>query len=288
MCLIDRKMLIGGGERLACSMVFNSFFPNSTTQVTVETQSPILLPPLTGSTQHTQETPEFTTTTKKSIRQSKGVQALPVIRKLMSSRDHWFPISSSKDYHFPGQFYYSYPQRMGYCNDVTSLGHYIASDSDFVFTDIQLGKGKCRGWNEATITIGGDEIEPEETLKVRYKTAPCNGVKMCQMQQEGCNHIVSTREFRKCPQHPDAPLVKTEGCPVEFVYIRPVSAEDHRRWLTGIDRCSDMRPDNLHTHPLHASSKIPTKVESDIREAVATNAQLKPKEVLTGMPCTST
>ena len=276
-------MLIGGGERLARSMVFNSFYGNGT----LSAQSPILLLSPGPSGSHSITVSSTSTCSASTKRNSKGVQALLMIRKLMSARRNWFPIFSANDYHFPGQFHHNHPQRMGYCDDITSLGHYVASDPDFLFNDIQLGKGKCRGWNEVTVTIGADENGTEESLKVRYKIAPCNGVKLCGMHHEGCSFVAATREFRKCPEHPNAALIKTDGCPVEFVYIRPASSEDNRRWLTGIDRHSDMHSDNLHSHPLNAPSKIPTKVESDIRDAVAANPHLKAKEVMRGKYCGS-
>ena len=52
----------------------------------------------------------------------------------------------------------------------------------------------------------------------------------------------------------------------------------NRCWLTGIDRHSDMHSDNLHLHPLNSPSKIPTKVESDIQDAVATKEVIRSNE----------
>ena len=272
---------------MACSMVFNTLYPNVTTEEFLRSPSPVAIPTFVDSsrTSHPPVSGSHNPSDKKA-RQSKGVQALPIIKKLMGSRANWFPIRSAEDYHIPGMFRHPFPQRMGYCQDITSLGHYIASDPDFLFSDIQLGKGKCRGWNDRTMTIGGEEDGSGESLKVRYKIVPCKGVKVCEMYKEGCNYIISTREVRNCPTHPDASLLMIEDCPVDFVYIRPAASDDNRRWLTGIDRLTDMRGENLHTHPFHASSKIPAKVQSDIREAIAIKPQLKTKEVITGAWCT--
>ena len=39
-----------------------------------------------------------------------------------------------------------------------------------------------------------------------------------------------------------------------------------------------MHSDNLHLHPLNSPSKIPTKVESDIQDAVATKEVMRSNE----------
>ena len=111
-------MLLGGGERLARSMVFNSFYANSATSDTLSTQSPILLPPPPEcSSSHSHSTAGSATSacSASTKRNSKGVQALPMVRKLMSSRRNWFPISSAMDYHFPGQFHHCYPANIHQC-----------------------------------------------------------------------------------------------------------------------------------------------------------------------------
>ena len=149
-------------------MVFNLFFGNGT----LSAQSPILLPS-PGTFGSHGITASSTSTCSASIKhKSKGVQALPMIRKIMSAHKNLFSISSAIDYHFPGQFRHSHPQRLGYCDDITSLGHYVASDPDFLFNDIQLGKGKCKGWNEVTVTIGADENGTEESKRCATRVLP--------------------------------------------------------------------------------------------------------------------
>ena len=100
---------------------------------------------------------------------------------------------------------------------------------------------------------------------------------------EGCDHVVPTWEIKPCQQHKGQPLARSTGCPVEFIYIRPEKEADNRRWITGIDRCSDMKGQYLHNHPLHAAAKIPEKVKSDIQKAVIKNPGLKTKDILEGM-----
>ena len=85
----------------------------------------------------------------------------------------------------------------------------------------------------------------------------------------------SVKETRRCPEHSEDKLVHSDACPVEIVYIWPEDSSDNRRWMTGFVRTVNS-PDaeNLHTHPLPGPSKIPSKVDADIRRAVASNPQL--------------
>lgn len=79
------------------------------------------------------------------LRRRKGGHALTVVQQLMSVKENWYPISTSDDYNFefPGVFKHLYPQRLGYCEDNTKLPNYEVTDPHFIFSDIQLGKGKA-------------------------------------------------------------------------------------------------------------------------------------------------
>ena len=198
----------------------------------------------------------------------------------MSSSEKWFPISSETDYHFPGVFSHPYPQRLGFCKDISTLPHYDSTNPHFLFTDIQLGKGKAR--NPQTVTMKVDGVEEA----VCYRIVPCAGVKLCPKHVDGCSYIASTRECRPCPSHPGEKLVRSGDCPVEFVYISPQDNKDNRRWITGILRGKDMTASNLHNHPSHAASKIPSKVDTDIRQAIISNPHLKTRDIMTGKICT--
>ena len=90
------------------------------------------------------------------------------------------------------------------------------------------------------------------------------------------------RECRPCPSHPDEKLIRSSDCPVEFVYIWPQDSTDTRRWTTGIKRGSENSDSNLHNHPSHAANKIPSKIDTDIRQAVIANPHLKTKDIMTG------
>ena len=47
-------------------------------------------------------------------------------------------------------------------------------------------------------------------------------------------------------------------------------------------RSDDMLSDNLHNHPINPPSKIPVKVEADIRKAIQANPHLKTSEIMIG------
>ncbi len=210
---------------------------------------------------------------RKLKRNTRGGHALPIIRHLMKDSARWFVISSAEDYHYPGLFQYDYPQRMGYCQDITTMPAFETTDPDFLFTDIQLGKGKARGWRDLNMIIDGNEEY------ITYRVVPCGGVKLC--PEDNCDHVVPTSEIRPCPVH-KTPLVRTSNCPVEYVYVKPKDPCDHRRWLSGIDRCSDMKENFLHDHPLHADAKILAKVKADITRALVKNPHLTTRDIIVG------
>ena len=115
-----------------------------------------------------------------------------------------------------------------------------------------------------------------------------SGVKLCGEHEDGCSCVTSTLETRSGPSHPKSLFVKSGECPVEFVYLWPTEG-DKRRWITGIRRsggCADEM--TFHNHPLHvhATLKISSKVDTDIRRAVVANPHLKTKGIVSGkFPC---
>ena len=221
--------------------------------------------------------PEASTNKSTSTRESKGAQALPVIRSLLSDHQNWFDIDTPEDYQYPGLFRHSHPQRVAHCKDVTTLPFYNKSNQHFLFEDIQLGKGTSRGVRQITVSIDG---KPEE---VCYKIAPCKGVKQC--GQTVCKYITSTRESKPCPHHPDIKLQPTGYCPIDFFYVWPENPKDTRRWIGGLVHTGDMLSQDLHNHPINPPSKIPVKVEADIKGALLTNPHLKTSEIMIGRTC---
>jgi len=112
----------------------------------------------------------------------------------------------------------------------------------------------------------------EIDLKVEglnYWLSHCNGVKKC----EEC-------------EHPEADLITTEGCPVEFIYVYPQNAEDKRRWIGGLIRSSEVAPAlNLHNHPIGVESlshKLPAMVVSDIAKTLDDNPYFTTRQLQCG------
>ena len=140
---------------------------------------------------------------------------------------------------------------------------------------------------------------------LKYRIIPCGGVKICGATDAKCDYVVSTRETRPCPNHPRYKLicqgeqvknhfVSTKydqchltigSCPVEFVYLWPQDESDRRRWQSGIVRNGSMEVEDIHNHPMHSDSKIPAKVDSDIRKAIASNPHLKASDIVVGKLC---
>lgn len=274
-------MIQGAGRNLTKTTSMNTFHPSAKSEAFITEPSSIHMKKINAR----QVTPSQDSHSTKKTRQSKGYQAAPLIRTMLQNSTYWFPITSSDDYQYPGVFKASYPQRLGYCEDVTKLGLYTSSNPDFMYYDIQLGKGKPRNPQTVTVTTSEDKDGQQETLQVEYKIAPCKGIKLCGRNEEGCDYVTSTREHRPCLSHPSVPLVACGSCPVEFVYIRPTDKNDNRRWQTGFLRggMDMMQAQNLHSHQLPPATRIPTKVQVDIKEAVKEDAHLKTTDIVEGM-----
>ena len=76
---------------------------------------------------------------------------------------------------------------MEYCEDITIIPNYVAIDPDFMYKDIQIGKGKARGNQTIELDVAGRKE------RMTYKIVSCNGVKVC--PAEGCDHMVPTWEL---------------------------------------------------------------------------------------------
>ena len=119
-----------------------------------------------------------------------------------------------------------------FVEDYRSVYPTCPKNLDFLWSDIQLSKGKVNNY-KTSVTIDGKEVP------ITYRSAPCNGVKVC--PESGCYHVVPIRELRPCKDHRSKPLHKTNDteimkCPVQFGYICPEDAQDHRRWILGFVR----------------------------------------------------
>ncbi len=278
--LLQRNMRLGYGHSRITSIVFNTYRLTDGGERYLESPTTLSLPAPTSD----QPSSDIASISRngspkevshpKLTRKSKGMHMLPVLRKLLSSQDKWFEIEESDDYHYPGVFHCPHPQRLGFAPDITKLPFYVEEDMHFLFNDIQLGKGKPREPRKVCFMVNGKEEE------LFYRIAPCGGVKRCSF--EGCSYTVSTREHHSCPSHPEVSLTCSEECPVEFVYVWPEHPGDKRRWLTGIRRTDQDPADNLHNHPLHGPSKIPSKVVHDIQKKLKQDPTLKTHDIVTG------
>jgi hypothetical protein len=214
---------------------------------------PSLVLPSARVTRHPceSETGEVCPASVKSTRKSKGTHLLPVLTSLLSSRENWYEIKDHNDYQYPGKFRLDHPHRLGFAPDITTLPLYTKEDEHFLFTDIQLSKGKPRAARKITVHVDNKEEE------LFYRIAPCGGVKCC--SAEGCSFTICNRDRRPCPKHPESSLVASGACPVEFVYVWPACNDDKRRWHSGIVRRDDMKDNDLHNHPLPSATKVPAK-----------------------------
>ena len=273
-------MHLGHGDGRMTSMVFNTFTLSVAGEQFLESPLSMELPSVSSvaikpaSTYTAALTPSTSSAKQaKQSRSSKGMHLLPVLRRLLSSRTFWYSITSPTDHHFPGVFQTEFPQRLGHCDDITKLSFYTSIDEYFLFSDIQLRKGKPRNARKVTFDVNGTQEE------MWYRIAPCAGAKICTAD---CSFVTSTREL-KCPLHPNQPLCNVGGdCSVEFVYVWPDDHDDKRHWLSGLSRTGDLHASNLHNHPLHGASKIPSKVIHDIREKVAADPTIKTHDIITG------
>ena len=144
-------------------MVFNTFTVSTPGQLFLENLSPALVrvPSQTSSVsvKKTASSQEKATNseslTTKPTRKSKGMNLLPLLRRLLSSQTNWYQMTNESDHQFPGYFSLEYPKRTGYCQDITTLPCFTSADENFLFSDIQLGKGKPRSTHKVTFEVDG-------------------------------------------------------------------------------------------------------------------------------------
>lgn len=136
--LLKRNMKMGVGTGKNKAMVFNMFQLSSEGFGYIDNPYKICLPQLPEAAEPSTQQGSCVS---KSTRVSKGSQALPVIRNLLSDQAQWFAIENPDDYQYPGVFPHEHPKRVAYCEDITALPFYDSSNKHFMFEDIQLGKG---------------------------------------------------------------------------------------------------------------------------------------------------
>ena len=116
-----------------------------------------------------------------------------------------------------------------------------------------------------------------------YRIASCNGVKLCPV--DSCDYVAPVFAQRPCSVHNSHKLIKSnekEPCPVQFAYLYPKDVSDDRRWIFAFVRHQKIPCNSLHSHPIHGSSKICSKVKQMIAEATEINPTLKPSDIVKG------
>ena len=198
---------------------------------------------------------------------------------MLEDKENWVIPKNDADWQFPGVFSDTdkHEQCVLFIENYRSVYPTCPKNLDFLWSDIQLPKGKVNNY-KTSITIDGKDEQ------VFYKSAPCNGVKVC--SEKGCHYVAPIRELRRCKNHSSKPLQKTndmERCPVQFGYIYPVDHQrDHHRWILGFVRQSKGPSSNLHNHLIHSSSHPLSKTVEDIHKPAMANMTLKPSDVSRG------
>ena len=181
---------------------------------------------------------------------------LPLVKKLLESKENWKEIIDKENYQFFGTFSFPSQNMLWYVEDISKLPHYTASDPDFLWSDVQFSKNSS---TKQLIAVKNDR----EVQKLWFHRAQCKGAKKC----EQCDHTVCNSTIRNtCCEHSSSPLVQISDCDVEFVYLRSEDASDNRRWIGG----------------KIASHRIPQKVRQEITSAVIANPSLTTSQISNG------
>ena len=213
----------------------------------------------------------------KRVRHGKGTHAIITVRRMMSEKENWVKLSDASECQYPGVFSDKQKQCVYYTSNFSELSSSSEPDPHFLWTDIQLSKGKVNNYS-STFDIDGKK---EEFV---YRSAPCNGVKVC--SEPGCDYVASIRDQRACKKHPKMPLHKTNTtaskCPVQFAYLFPKNTDDKRRWIFGFVRQQKENTNNLHNHAIHGASRLLSATKQNIANAAQLNPTLTPMEVAQG------
>ena len=88
---------------MASGVIYNVYCLSSAGQEFLDDPKELLLPSIGFKSPIQMPSSDGIPKPPKSTRKGAGSQALPVVRGLMSTSENWFTISTSKDYHFPGE-----------------------------------------------------------------------------------------------------------------------------------------------------------------------------------------
>ena len=261
--------------------VYGVFLPTDKGREAVTNSEPVLLPHFERCNQLTVSRADASgcsATSEGGNQQAKGKRIgkeshiLPVIRKCLKDSENWKQIESKQDYQFLGTYAHPSNQNLYFIPDLTELEQ-RSDNPHYLWNDIQFSKGQLNKDRKIEAEIGGKKEN------VYYRTAPCIGVKTCTVS--GCTYIAPIHEKHPCPHHKNK-LVKSEGCPVEFVYVYPEDGQDKRRWIGGLVRCQKYMAKNLHNNLPHAAMKISQCVKERMQHAIASNPTLTPTDIACG------
>lgn len=107
-------------------------------------------------------------------------------------------------------------------------------------------------------------------------------LQVCEGQTEGkCQFSVPKRvHINRCVDHPNAKLMDSGPCAGYFLYLRPESEKDNRRWLAFLS-AEGLKA--VHSHPCPVRSKLGSRLEEVIQEAVKNDPSKTTKEISKGI-----
>ena len=193
---------------------------------------------------------------------------------MLTDKENWKTVASKESYQFPAVFKESHGNVLFFCGNIKDLPHFTDKSPHFLWSDVQFSKGSSNKDRLIETDIDG------KYESIFYRVAPCRGVKQC----EQCDHAVGNTTMKNnCTKHPRAPLVRSEGCPVEFVHIYPQNSQNNRQWIGGLCRNHHLSPStNHHNHAIPGSHNIPQYVHAKIADAVEVNPTLTTSELASG------
>jgi len=122
---LNRRLVIGSGHNMLNNIVIASYSVVDKGIALLENVEieEVLLPAVDKKSVPTNDIDSIPSSSQKATpqRKGKGSHALTIAQKLLSDKSNWFDIKSSDDYNFPGVFTTPFPQRLGYCKDISKL-----------------------------------------------------------------------------------------------------------------------------------------------------------------------
>ena len=112
----------------------------------------------------------------KQNRNGKGCHILPIIRSLLT-QEEWKIIETKQDYQYLVVYDHPGQQTLYFIQNIQELEQ-TADNDHFLWDDIQFSKGSLNKDRMIQTVI------KNQNETVLYRTAPCNGVKMCTIS--GC------------------------------------------------------------------------------------------------------